>query len=698
MVHQNAREGATKARPTSQDTVCHTDGQAVNEPRRARPLRSVPPPLSSQADSIVAELPPPTELPPQFARVFKDAPRPATVARQPHDDTAPSGKTPKPPRPGRGPSSADPSSDGTGPTARPRIIVSTQTVEYSGRDRTTTITETPTPRLAQEGLDALMRSPWGARIFVRAHTDTIVHVVNPGDVSKHDDGRRREHARTVQTSKATLRGWLHDSAEWIREGCGQKGDEIRKSAPPDDAVAYLHDNPRGLRVLYGVTECPIMRRDGSILATPGFDDATGLYAAFSADDARAMLTELPSEPTHEDAQRARDVLFDLVRDFPFRSPEHRAAWLAGCLTMVTMQAFDGTAPLFMVNANSPGSGKSLLQELPFIITTGARPAMVSWSENPEEFRKAVTTEALAGSVSVPIDNITGEFRSAVLDKLLTSGQHRDRVLGGNSQFHGEFRAVWWANANNPDPSPDLAGRRTLPIELISKTDRPDEREEFSANGTEGETGADALRALARRDRWRYLAALLTIARAWQLAQLRGETMKLPPWGSFESWSRVVRGAVVYACGIDPSKTREEFRTVANNDHNTLVMMVKAWHAAQQEKAIQPDGMTLQRAVAAVIQSTNAPSSPDAPDGVSLAPGRALREALQEFTGERLEAWKPQTFNRVGRWLRDHRNKPARVVIDNIETRLAFDARSAHGGTNAWSVIPAEDIGKPADAI
>jgi putative DNA primase/helicase len=51
-----------------------------------------------------------------------------------------------------------------------------------------------------------------------------------------------------------------------------------------------------------------------------------------------------------------------------------------------------------------------------------------------------------------------------------------------------------------------------------------------------------------------VAAGLTVLRGYSAAGR--PDMRLPPWGSFEGWSKLVRGALVWAGEADPGETRE----------------------------------------------------------------------------------------------------------------------------------------------
>lgn len=175
-------------------------------------------------------------------------------------------------------------------------------------------------------------------------------------------------------------------------------------APPTwllQSVHTLGEWPE-LRRISGITETPVLRSNGSLLIEPGWDEATDLLYAPGA-----TVLDVSERPSRRDAIAARDTLLALVADFPFLRPAHSAAWLAGLLTPLARRAFAGPAPLFLIDANVRGSGKSLLADLIGIIVTGRRmPRMVDAGDN-EETRKLITALALAGDPMVLIDNVAG---------------------------------------------------------------------------------------------------------------------------------------------------------------------------------------------------------------------------------------------------------------------------------------------------
>ena len=146
----------------------------------------------------------------------------------------------------------------------------------------------------------------------------------------------------------------------------------------------------GIRPIEGVIEAPTLRRrNGSILATPGYDPATRLFLRPSVE-----VGAIPDRPSKDDAKRALDAILELVCDFPFKGDEHRAVWLASLFTVVALPRLKGPAPLFGFDGNCPGTGKSKLADLVAIIASGRRMPRSVWPSGhnaDEEVRKRIAS-------------------------------------------------------------------------------------------------------------------------------------------------------------------------------------------------------------------------------------------------------------------------------------------------------------------
>jgi hypothetical protein len=337
----------------------------------------------------------------------------------------------------------------------------------------------------------------------------------------------------------------NELSRYVRFARRDKVGDLQPANVPGYAVATIHARGewRGFPYLEGVVSHPVLLRDGTILTTPGYDAASGLLLWLPA----GLEITVPEAPRLIDALLAKRALLDVVSDFPFKTEAHKSAWLASLLTPLARLAFEGTSPLSILEGNVAGVGKGLLADVGFLIVMGRRASVMGYTNNKEELRKAITSLALEGDEMVLLDNVTGPFGNDVLDRALTATHWKDRILGGNNQYDGPLNATWYATANNVYLVGDTP-RRAMPIRLESPLERPEEREDFKYPD---------LRQHVLTNRGRLLSAALTILRAYCRAGCPAQNLK--PWGSFEGWSALVRGAVVWLRMPDPADTREDLR-------------------------------------------------------------------------------------------------------------------------------------------
>ena len=353
---------------------------------------------------------------------------------------------------------------------------------------------------------------------------------------------------------ATLSERLTQLAEWVKPGKNRNGADIDKPvSPPSYAVAGLLARKAWTRVrhLEGVVEAPTLRPDGTVIETPGWDEETGLLYA-----PNARFDPIPDRPTIDDARRAARMLLDLVADFPFVDDRHRAVWLAALLTMAARFAVDGPVPMFLFDANTPGSGKSKLCDLIAVIVAGRMMARAGYPSTNEEMEKVLLSVALAGDRMMLFDNIAGggTIGCASLDKTITSGSINGRPLGRSEWVTLAWTAVVFATGNNIAMAAD-ALRRVCSARLESPDERPEERRDFTI-GKSCECGCEGdIVNHTRNARPALLAAALTILRAHAIAG-RPEPFDMPPV-DFYSWSKVIRAAVAWSTGIDPCSTRRD---------------------------------------------------------------------------------------------------------------------------------------------
>jgi hypothetical protein len=347
-------------------------------------------------------------------------------------------------------------------------------------------------------------------------------------------------------------------AEWVKPKPNADGGvELVPAHPPAWAVNAVHARGvwPGVPRLEAVVTHPILLCDGSLLAASGYHRPTGVLMCLPDQ----MRLSVPDSPTRADVTAAVALLTDAVCDFPFERPDHRGAWLAGLLTPLCWFAFDGPAPFFLIDGNVRGIGKGLLADTIALPVLGRRFSAMTYTHDRDELRKRITSVAAEGERMVLLDNLAGAIGNDQLDAALTADWWRDRLLGGNRMYDGPLSVVWYGTGNNCELRADTS-RRTCHIRLESSEERPEDRGGFKY---------PRLRDHLRRNRNALLSAALTILRGWVTAGRPADG--LPPWGSYESWSGVVRAAVVWAGLPDPGLTRIALQTAA--DRNALAMAV-----------------------------------------------------------------------------------------------------------------------------
>lgn len=349
---------------------------------------------------------------------------------------------------------------------------------------------------------------------------------------------------------ASLRVALSAAADWYVGG--------KKSLPPQWLVQAVGNcSELTLPPLTGVAESPVVRADGSILSRPGYDEQTGLYLASD------LEVDVPDQPTREDVLRAIELLTTVLVDFPLPSPAHHSAWMAALLTPLARWAYDGPAPMIAVDANVRGVGKTLLADLIGLIITGRVLPKSGLPDTDDELRKKISTILLDGDQMHLWDNVDKSLGSRHFDALLTSTSWSDRQMATLEGLKVEARCCWMCTGNNLSFSGDLA-RRVLHVRLESNLEDPESRKDFAIGD---------VRVWVHAHRAELVAAGLTLLSGYLKS---GEQADFHPWGSFEAWSALVRGALVWAGMPDPIETRPDENSGVDAYLDLLRVAVEFW--------------------------------------------------------------------------------------------------------------------------
>lgn len=519
------------------------------------------------------------------------------------------------------------------------------------RRKPTIVLGTDEYRVNDEAIKALSDPEAAPEVYQRGNL--LVRTLRTPKAGKQSRIDRPEGTpRIAVVPGAFIRELLTRVADILKPAANKKGEiELIPAHPPDYTISAILSRGHypAIRGLEAVVETPTIRPDGTILDTPGWDAETGLLYVPNAD-----FPPIPQTPSRGLARVAADNLLDLVGNFPFAGKtsdeqyNHRAAWLAGLLTALVRFAIHGPCPLFLFDANCPGTGKTLLTDIIAIIATARGMSRTAFPDEEAELRKRITSIALAGDRLMLFDNIEQgcPFGGAALDAALTGTTWQDRILG-RSEMTPELPlfTVFFATGNNVVLKGDVQ-RRVIPCRLETKEEKPEERGDFKYPN---------LLEHVRANRPQLVCDALTVLRAFIVAGT--PQAPLPAFGNYESWSRLIRQAVNWLMDADPWATREKIRS-SDPTLNTLAALLEGWSEL-------PGGKT----GISVAEALRILSDPNRQDDFTV-----LRGALMEWSrNDRLPG-----SGTIGHKLRSFRER----VMDG----RMLDGDSGHRKVQKWKVI------------
>ena len=407
----------------------------------------------------------------------------------------------------------------------------------------------------------------------------------------------------------------------------------------------------GLPELKGIIEHPTINpKTGRIIDQDGYDAGTGLLLRTNGDD----WPTIPDKPNDDEIVKAVAALLDPFFFFPFAGAVDRGVYLAAMLTAVIRGLLE-KAPLFMITAPTPGTGKTLLSILTARMIGIKFPSMFPFGGvNEEEIRKRLLSIFRQGERVTILDNITGTLSSDSLCMALTNIDFTDRILGVSNIIKAPTNTLMMATGNNIRPGGDLC-RRTVIARLDTGLEKPWTR-----------IFAENIIDRIDRERVKMVTAALTILKG----TLESGFTVADGLGSFEDWNTTARAAVCYAAklGFDVADPAKSIETSLSDDPETgkLRALLSAWFA------VFSDAPT---STAACISTANEYDNTDFnSSGGMNRRYPALFDACDEIAGER------GTINirRFSRWIERHRDR----VIDGMVFQLS-EIRT--DGAKHWTV-------------
>ncbi|WP_052185137.1 DNA-primase RepB domain-containing protein [Methylotenera versatilis] len=403
--------------------------------------------------------------------------------------------------------------------------------------------------------------------------------------------------------------------------------------PPARHIGILSDSQTYAHLphLLGVARQPYFRESDGILVTQaGYDKVSKRFGVF---DARKFVT---TTPTIDAAHIALALLNDLLTEFSYATPSDKSAALSAIFTAVTRTSY-AYAPAFHTKASTIGSGKTYQNEL---ISAFAKPGLtqkVSYPTTGEEATKSILALLLPAPAVIEFDDMATDWiPHGIINRALTAESITDRILGVSKTATVSTRTLFLSSGNNVGPVRDLL-RRVITISIDHRCATPATK---SYKGLPVET--------VRRDRGRYVAAVLTIILAWKAAgSPRAAVENIATYGG--AWADYCRHTLIWLGQADPATSLLD--QVKNDpDADALLVLMTAWH-----KRYGSTPTTVRK----VIRDT-----------YDLIGEDSLRDAICEFPVEERGNINPSKFGWI---LKKNAN---RIVGDFIFKKSTADGRVA----------------------
>ena len=386
-----------------------------------------------------------------------------------------------------------------------------------------------------------------------------IHWIEPGDAGQPKLRRvRRDELRYVA---ARVGNWKV-----------KQGKKLVPAVPPTPVMDDMLAAPEShLPVLERILATPVFASDGRLIATPGYDAASGILYAPPRD---FVLPPLPPNPTGAEVQAALAVIEDIIQDFGFVDQSDHAHILSLFFLPLVRELIPGPTPLHLIKKPAPGTGASLLVDVLMTTVLGRQLSAMTEGGEEAEWRKRLTAKLREGPAGVLIDNLKARLDSAALSAVLTAIVYEDRLLQKSEILQLPVRCVFVATGNNPSLSNEMA-RRTIPIYLDAKVAKP-----WLRQGTTFQH-AD-LRGYVGPRRADIVAAGLTICLAWIQA---GRPPGSETIGMFEDWSRVMGGVLAFAGVPGFLGNLSTFYEDADTETEAWEALFGRWRQAYGDRAV-----------------------------------------------------------------------------------------------------------------
>ncbi len=314
---------------------------------------------------------------------------------------------------------------------------------------------------------------------------------------------------------------LASRTDWVRK----ENKKIIWIDPPHNPVTFMRNQRKAeipLPALAGATNTPIMTGEGAIHVEPGYDEGSKFFLFPTV-----QVPKIAEKPKKADLKKARELINEIIVDFPFVHESDRAHAIAMLLLPFVRPMVDGPTPLHLLDKPKQGTGATLLAEAITLVKTGEIIAAQSAPRTEEEWQKVILSKLITAPEFLFLDNVRTIY-SDTLATALPAGEYEGRRLGVSEIVKVPIRCTWIMTGNNVEMGSDFP-RRIVQIRLDANIEDPTERRGFLHPD---------IHTWVKEERGQLVWAALTIARAWISA---GKPEPERTLASYHNWARIIGG-------------------------------------------------------------------------------------------------------------------------------------------------------------
>lgn len=320
---------------------------------------------------------------------------------------------------------------------------------------------------------------------------------------------------------------LPDLKWYLRRAYPGKSEQTIRAVAED----VLYNPVLPFAQIRGLVTTPTFRPDLTLVTSPGFDPESGLYYA---PDRALQEWNFRTDANKDRASESLELIFELLKDFPFTHNTEKLNWIATLLTLFLRSSIPGIVPALGIDGNGQSVGKGLLSSMISLIAFGADNASMSVPANAAEWSSKLDSILLKGTTFQVIDNIVGKFGNDDLASVMTATKRHVRIKGTSNLVDVPIKLLWIFNGNNITLDSDMAQRVMMcRLEHADPTSR--KQEQFHIQKKYGMS----ILKLLENQRPKYMQACLDIICGWVNAH--GGKRKNLVMAKYDEWEAIIGG-------------------------------------------------------------------------------------------------------------------------------------------------------------